>query len=58
MVEYESRAHAEREHAMTELRQELAAVQLKLWHLENLLLVTILVVVLVGAVLLVAVVRG
>ena len=58
MVEYESRAHTERERVMTELRQELAAVQLKLWQFENLLLVTILVVLLVGAILLVAVVRG
>ena len=57
MVEYESHVHAERERAMAELRQELAAVQLKLWRLENLLLVTILVVVLVGGILFVAVVR-
>ncbi len=58
MIEPEPRAIAERERAMTELRRELAAIQLKLWQLENLLLVTILVVVLVGAILLVAVVRG
>lgn len=58
MVEYESRAHVERERVMTELRRELVAVQYKLWQLENLLLVTILVVVLVGAILFMAVVQG
>ena len=58
MVQSDPRAFAERERAMAELRREFATVERKLWHLENLLLVTILVVLLVGGILLVTVIRG
>lgn len=58
MTQSDPHAFAEQERAMAELRRGVAAVERKLWHLENLLLVTILVVLLVGGILLVAVVRG
>ena len=58
MTQSDPHAFAEREPAMAELHREFVAVERKLWHVENLLLGTILVVLLVGGILLVAVVRG
>ncbi len=58
MIDREPRTGTKDDRVLAELRRALAAIERKLWHLENLLLVTLLAVLLVGGILLVAVVRG
>lgn len=58
MMDPEPAGSCQEDRVLAELHRALVAVERKLWQLENLVLVALLAVLLVGGILLVAVVRG